>query len=87
MFALGGYVLQRTLFQTALDRGNPLTILLVTFGLSVITENALLQAFTSNGQSINIGSLIAKSFNPSPVVSSCPPGTPPWLNSPRCCKP
>ena len=69
MFALGGYVLQRTLFQTALDRGNPLTILLVTFGLSVITENALLQAFTSNGQSINIGSLIAKSFNPSPVVS------------------
>jgi branched-chain amino acid transport system permease protein len=69
MFALGGYVLQRTLFQTALDRGNPLTILLVTFGLSVIAENALLQAFTSNGQSINIGSLIAKSFNPTQQIS------------------
>jgi len=69
IFALGGYVLQRTLFQTALDRGNPLTILLVTFGLSIITENALLQAFTSNGQSVNIGDLIAKSFNPTQQIS------------------
>ena len=69
IFALGGYILQRTLFQAALSRGDPLTILLVTFGLSVITENALLQAFTSNGQSLNIGNLIADSINPSTVIS------------------
>jgi branched-chain amino acid transport system permease protein len=69
IFALGGYILQRTLFQAALSRGDPLTILLVSFGLSVITENALLQAFTSNGQSLNIGNLIADSINPSTVIS------------------
>jgi branched-chain amino acid transport system permease protein len=69
IFALGGYILQRTLFQAALSRGDPLTILLVTFGLSIITENALLQAFTSNGQSLNIGNLIADSINPSNVIS------------------
>ena len=69
IFALGGYIIQRTLFQSALSRGDPLTILLVTFGLSIITENALLQAFTSNGQSLNIGNLIADSINPSNVIS------------------
>ncbi len=69
IFALGGYLLQRTLFQTALSRGDPLTILLVTFGLSIITENALLQAFTANGQSINIGGIIADSINPNNVIS------------------
>jgi branched-chain amino acid transport system permease protein len=69
VFALGGYILQRTIFQSALSRGDPLTILLVTFGLSIITENALLQAFTSNGQSLNIGNLIADSINPSKVIS------------------
>ncbi len=69
IFALGGYILQRTLFQSALNRGDPLTILLVTFGLSIITENSLLQAFSANGQSINIGSLIADSINPNNVIS------------------
>jgi branched-chain amino acid transport system permease protein len=69
IFALGGYILQRTLFQSALDRGDSMTILLVTFGLSVITENALLQTFSANGQSLNIGSLIADSINPNRVVS------------------
>lgn len=69
IFALGGYVLQRTLFQQAMKRGDPLTILLVTFGLSVITENALLQAFSANGQSLNIGNLIADSINPNRIIS------------------
>jgi branched-chain amino acid transport system permease protein len=69
IFALGGYILQRTLFQSALNRGDSMTILLVTFGLSVITENALLQAFSANGQSLDIGSLIADSINPNRVVS------------------
>jgi len=68
IFALGGYILQRTLLQASLDR-DPFTTLLVTFGLSVIAENALLQAFSSNGQSLNIGTLIANSFNPSNQIS------------------
>ena len=42
VMAVFGYLLQRTLFQGALDRG-PLTTLIVTFGLSVVIENALLQ--------------------------------------------
>jgi len=68
IFAVGGYILQRTLLQKALDQG-AFTTLLVTFGLSVITENALLENFTSNGQSINIGNLIADSWNPNSTVS------------------
>jgi len=68
IFAIGGYILQRTLLQASLDR-DPFTTLLVTFGLSVVAENALLEAFSSNGQSLNIGSLIAYSFNPSTAIS------------------
>lgn len=68
IFAAGGYILQRTVLQAALDRGS-LTTLLVTFGLSVVAENALLEKFTSNGQSINIGNLIADSWNPNNQLS------------------
>jgi branched-chain amino acid transport system permease protein len=68
LFAIGGYVLQRTLLQASLDR-SPFTTLLVTFGLSVVAENVLLEVFTSNGQSLNIGTLIADSFNPTTTIS------------------
>ena len=61
IFALLGYVVQRTLFQKSIDR-DPFTTLLVTFGLSVVIENLLLEIYTANAQSINIGSLIAKSW-------------------------
>ena len=61
IFALFGYVLQRTLLQKAIDR-DPFTTLLVTFGLSVIIENLLLEIYTANGQSIDIGILISKSW-------------------------
>jgi branched-chain amino acid transport system permease protein len=40
IFAALGYVLQRTLLQSSLNRG-VLTTLLVTFGLSVVIENGL----------------------------------------------
>jgi branched-chain amino acid transport system permease protein len=68
IFFVGGYILQRTLLQKSLDRG-PFTVLLVTFGLSVIAENVLQVVFSANGQSINIGNLITYSFNPSVVIS------------------
>ncbi|HTZ26080.1 MAG TPA: branched-chain amino acid ABC transporter permease [Streptosporangiaceae bacterium] len=51
IMALLGYVLQRTVIQTALDR-SVLTTLLVTFGLSVVIENGLLQFFTANSRGI-----------------------------------
>jgi branched-chain amino acid transport system permease protein len=61
IFALLGYVVQRTLFQKSIER-DPFTTLLVTFGLSVVIENLLLEIYTDNAQSINIGSLISKSW-------------------------
>ncbi len=62
IFAVGGYVVQRTLLQASLDR-SPFTTLLVAFGMSVIIENVLLEVFSANGQSITIGTLITKSFS------------------------
>jgi branched-chain amino acid transport system permease protein len=62
LFALLGYLVQRTLFQESLERG-PLTTLLVTFGLSVVIENALLQFASANSHSLDIGSLATASFN------------------------
>jgi branched-chain amino acid transport system permease protein len=68
IFALFGYVLQRTLLQKAIDR-DPFTTLLVTFGLSVIIENLLLEIYTANGQSIDIGVLISKSWQVSSTLT------------------
>ncbi len=62
IFAVGGYVLQRTLIQASLNRG-ALTTLLVTFGLSIVIENALLQFLSANSHSLNIGSLVSDSFS------------------------
>jgi branched-chain amino acid transport system permease protein len=57
-----GYVLQRTVIQAALDR-SVLTTLLVTFGLSVVIENGLLQFFTANSRGIGTGlALVSGSF-------------------------
>jgi branched-chain amino acid transport system permease protein len=58
-----GYVLQRTLIQTALDR-SILTTLLVTFGLSVVIENALLQFVNADSHSLGVNnSIITASFS------------------------
>lgn len=62
IFALIGYAVQRTLFQAALKR-NVLTTLLVTFGLSIVIENSLLQFFTANSHSLSIGTLVSDSFS------------------------
>lgn len=68
IFAAGGYLLQRTVLQASLDR-SPFTTLLVTFGLSVIIENVLLEVFSANGQSVTIGTLITKSFSLNSTVT------------------
>jgi branched-chain amino acid transport system permease protein len=63
VMAVLGYVLQRTVLQAALDR-SVLTTLIVTFGLSVIIENGLLQFFTANSRGIGSGTaLVQDSFS------------------------
>src|SRR5690242_21776504 len=54
VMAVLGYVLQRTILQGALDR-SVLATLMVTFGLSVVIENGLLQFFTANTRGIGSG--------------------------------
>jgi branched-chain amino acid transport system permease protein len=63
VMAAAGYALQRSLIQRALDR-SVLTTLMVTFGLSVVIENGLLQFFTANSRGIgaNLG-LVQDSFS------------------------
>jgi branched-chain amino acid transport system permease protein len=57
VMAVLGYVLQRTLIQGALDR-SVLTTLLVTFGLSVVIENGLLQFVNADSHSLGVGNAI-----------------------------
>jgi branched-chain amino acid transport system permease protein len=63
-----GYVGQRTVIQTALDRG-AFTVLLVTFGLSVVIENILLELYSANSHSIDIGTLVSKSIQVNAQIS------------------
>ena len=63
IMAVLGYVLQRSIIQLAISRGE-LTTLIVTFGLSIVIENGLLQFFTANTRGIGVGSsLISSSFS------------------------
>jgi len=57
IMAVLGYALQRTVIQAALDRG-ALTTLIVTFGLSVVIEAALLQFVNANSHSLGVGNAI-----------------------------
>jgi len=58
-----GYVVQRTMIQSALDR-SVLTTLMVMLGLSVVIENGLLQFFTANTRGIGTGlPLLTDSFS------------------------
>jgi branched-chain amino acid transport system permease protein len=62
VMAVVGYVLQRTLIQSALNRG-VLTTLIVTLGLSMVIENGLLQFFTANSRGIGASmTLVTGSF-------------------------
>jgi branched-subunit amino acid ABC-type transport system permease component len=63
IMAVLGYALQRTIIQRALDR-SVLTTLMVTFGLSVVIENGLLQFFSANTRGIGAGlALVRDSFS------------------------
>jgi branched-chain amino acid transport system permease protein len=56
LMAALGWVLARTLLQRSLDAGE-LAPLLVTFGLSIVVQNALLQTFSADSRSLPAGAL------------------------------
>jgi branched-chain amino acid transport system permease protein len=57
LMAILGYALQRTVIQAALNR-SILTTLLVTFGLSVVVENGLLQFVNADYHSLGVNNVI-----------------------------
>jgi branched-chain amino acid transport system permease protein len=61
LFALLGYLTQRVLLQRSLASG-PLATLLVTFGLSIVLQNVLLEIFSADTRTLNGGSFATGSF-------------------------
>ena len=61
VMALIGYVLQRGILNSTLG-DDVLPPLLVTFGLSVIIQNALLQTFTADSRRLKAGAIEVASF-------------------------
>ncbi len=59
--AVLGYLLQRVLFQRSLREGE-LAPLLVTFGLSIVIQNALLQSFSADTRTLPTGSFGTAGF-------------------------
>ena len=57
LMAILGYVVQRTVIQAALNR-SILTTLLVTFGLSVVVENGLLEFVNADYHSLGVNNVI-----------------------------
>jgi branched-chain amino acid transport system permease protein len=51
-----GYLLQRGVFDATL-KADPLTSILVTFGLAVVIENVLLERYSADSQGLNAGSI------------------------------
>ncbi len=63
LMAIIGYILQRSIIQGAISRGE-LTTLIVTFGLSIVIENGLQQFFTANSRGLGVGdSFVTASFS------------------------
>lgn len=62
LFALLGYLTQRVLLQKSLSSG-PLATLLVTFGLSIVLQNVLLQIFSADTRTLDAGSFSTGSFH------------------------
>ena len=74
LMAIIGYILQRSVIQAALSRGE-LTTLIVTFGLSIVIENGLQQFFTANSRGLGVGdSFITASFSIGSQITIA------WLN-------
>ncbi|MGC9670043.1 branched-chain amino acid ABC transporter permease [Planosporangium sp. 12N6] len=61
LFAVLGYLTQRVLLQKSLKSG-PLATLLVTFGLSIVLQNVLLEIFSADTRTLDGGSFATGSF-------------------------
>jgi branched-chain amino acid transport system permease protein len=61
LFAAFGYLVQRGLIQRSLTVGS-LSTLLVTFGLSVVIQNVLLQLYSADTRSLDTGALVSASL-------------------------
>jgi branched-chain amino acid transport system permease protein len=68
LLAAFGYALQRLILNRTLGK-DLLPPLLVTFGLSVILQNGLLEAFTADSRKLNAGSLETASFQLGDAIS------------------
>jgi branched-chain amino acid transport system permease protein len=54
IMAIFGYVIQRGLFNFAMDAG-PMQAILATFGVAIIIQNLLLEGFTANSKGLDAG--------------------------------
>lgn len=61
LFALLGYLTQRVLLQKSLSSG-PLATLLVTFGLSIVIQNLLLERFSADTRTLDGGAFATGAF-------------------------
>lgn len=60
VMAIGGYVAQRGLFNRTLG-DDPLPSILVTFGIGVVIQNALLEYYTATDRGLDVGSILVES--------------------------
>jgi branched-chain amino acid transport system permease protein len=56
IMAIFGYVIQRGLFNFAMDAG-PMQAILATFGIAIIIQNLLLEGFSANSKGLDAGSI------------------------------
>jgi branched-chain amino acid transport system permease protein len=68
LFAVLGYLTQRVLLQRSLGAG-PLATLLVTFGLSIVIQNVLLQIFSADTRTLDGGSFATAAFKVNDHIS------------------
>lgn len=61
-FGLLGYVMQRLLITPSLNAG-PIATLVATFGLSIVVQNALIEGFSADVRSLEVGRLATASVN------------------------
>jgi branched-chain amino acid transport system permease protein len=68
VFAALGYLIHRGLLERSLAAG-PLATLLVTFGLSIVLQNLLLETFSADSRTLDVGSLVSASLRISDHLS------------------
>lgn len=68
VMSLVGVALQRGILGTALRTGE-MSSMLATFGLAIVLQNVLLEIFSADSRSLDVGSLATSSFQLGPSVS------------------